>query len=130
MPGDAKADLEIERLRNAIRAHRDQRGDDRCYLDDDVLYAVLPEGRGLADTRLHDPAVMLANCRRYIAHRHDPSVPYISPQRHIESVEALLREACAQLIALVGSECSCRQGTSMCLLCRSARALCATASTQ
>jgi hypothetical protein len=28
----------------AVREHRDQRGDDRCWRDDRKLYASLPEG--------------------------------------------------------------------------------------
>ncbi len=35
---------EILRLRNAIRYHRDQKGDDRCWLDDDWLWSLLPGG--------------------------------------------------------------------------------------
>lgn len=31
-------------VEDAIRMHRDQRGHDRCWLDDEALYAVLPEG--------------------------------------------------------------------------------------
>lgn len=46
---------EVQRLRAAIRAHRDQRGDDRCHLDDAALYAALPEG----DTR---PAYSVERC--------------------------------------------------------------------
>lgn len=29
---------ELRRVRNAFRAHRDPKGDDRCHLDDDTLY--------------------------------------------------------------------------------------------
>ena len=36
----------IVELRNEIRWHRDQRGDDRCWLDDDKLYKTLPEKTG------------------------------------------------------------------------------------
>lgn len=74
-------------LRKAIRKHRDQCGDDRCWLDDEELYAMLPEGKGTADTRLNDPAVMLECCKQYIQHRHNPAVPYVSPQREIERLK-------------------------------------------
>ena len=33
-----------EALQSAVRRHRDERGDDRCWEDDERLYAALPEG--------------------------------------------------------------------------------------
>lgn len=74
---------EIERLRTAIRKHRDYRGDDRCFQDDAELYAVLPEG----DTRpACDTAVTIENCHRYIRCRQQGR-EYVSPQRRIEELE-------------------------------------------
>ena len=35
---------EVESLRSAIRLHRDEKGHDRCWLDDQRLYSILPEG--------------------------------------------------------------------------------------
>ena len=35
----------IKILRKAIRYHRDQKGDDRCWLDDEHLWALLPEAK-------------------------------------------------------------------------------------
>jgi len=72
---------ELEELRAAVREHRDQRGDDRCFLDDYKLYEHLPEGLTEEHKRLlacTEPDVMLANCKRYIEHRRDPSVPYVN----------------------------------------------------
>jgi len=57
------AQAEIERLKNAIRRHRDERGDDRCYLDDARLYEVLGEGQ--PDTTLPPRDVFLSNCARF-----------------------------------------------------------------
>lgn len=34
---------ECQRLRDGIRKHRDEKGHDRCWMDDNVLYALLPE---------------------------------------------------------------------------------------
>lgn len=90
---DAVLATRVAELEAAIRNHRDQRGDDRCWLDDDALYAVLPEGKGEADTRLHCPEEMLANCQRYIASRQEGGVPYVSPQRQIDTLQAVCREA-------------------------------------
>jgi hypothetical protein len=87
---------EIRRLQAAIRRHRDYRGDDRCFLDDRELYAVLPEGY---TPPAKDSAVTLAQCERYIACRQDPATEYVSPQRRIEELEAqvkLLNEALTQ----------------------------------
>lgn len=90
--GITELEAKVARYETAIRKHRDQRGDDRCYLDDDELYAELPEGKAGADTRLCEPEVMLENCRRYIAHRHNPALPYISPERELEALRAELEK--------------------------------------
>lgn len=75
---------EVARLQNAIRRHRDHRGDDRCYQDDAELYTVLPEG----DTRpARETAVTIENCQRYIECRQQGR-EYVSPQRRIEELEA------------------------------------------
>lgn len=83
----------VEFLIAAIRRHRDQRGDDRCWQDDLELYAALPEGVGGADLRLPSPQEMLENCKRYCTHRHDPTQPYRSPEREVERLEAELKAA-------------------------------------
>ena len=77
-------DDEVDKLRNAIRKHRDIRGDDRCFRDDADLYRVLPEG----DTRPgRETEVTLENCYRYIKCRQGGR-EYVSPQRRIEELEA------------------------------------------
>lgn len=85
-----KRDREIERLKAAIREHRDQHGDDRCWEDDAKLYVVL--GEPVPERPLPPPEEMLGNCRRYIQHRHDPTVPYVSPQRIIERLTKELHD--------------------------------------
>jgi hypothetical protein len=75
---------EIERLRAAIRKHRDQRGDDRCWMDDEELYKVLPEGYVPPE---RDTSVELEHCRRFIACRRNPATAYVSPERRIEELE-------------------------------------------
>lgn len=85
--------IELERIIGCIRKHRDQKFDDRCWLDDIELYKeTLPEGVGEADLRLLSPCEMMANCVKYIQHRHDPNVPYVSSQREIERLEARVKE--------------------------------------
>ena len=55
-------------LRKAIEDHRAQRLDDRCWMDDQALYAVLKDGN-LGDNSVPPEDKMLENCRRYIARR-------------------------------------------------------------
>jgi hypothetical protein len=62
---------EVIRLRDGIRDHRDCRGDDRCWFDDQKLYLLLPEKlRG--QTGLNDKELMYGNCRRFIDTRVHP----------------------------------------------------------
>jgi len=60
---------EAKRLRGGIRSHRDQRGDDRCWKDDEKLYALVPDG--MAQTAL-DEALMRPNCERFFRLRVNP----------------------------------------------------------
>lgn len=56
---------EVERLRAGIRYHRDQKGDDRCWVDDLRLYEMLPEGPVGYDSTLPPEDVFLDNCKRF-----------------------------------------------------------------
>src|SRR5690242_21828128 len=58
----------IAELEAAIRAHRDRRADDRCWLDDLELYAVLGDNVP-PDNSVGDKLAMLENCKRFIAVR-------------------------------------------------------------
>lgn len=82
--------VRIRELEDAIRAHRDARGDDRCWLDDETLYRVLPEGY---QPPSRDTAVELDRCRQFIACRRHPATEYVSPEREIERLRALVGEA-------------------------------------
>lgn len=77
------------KVTDAIRAHRDARGDDRCWRDDDDLYSILPEGY-TPPTR--DTAVELERCKRFIELRQHPGTEYVSPQREIERLENVLAQ--------------------------------------
>lgn len=88
-----------EKYANAIRKHRDMPGDDRCFLDDSELYAVLPEGYVPKPTEV---AVTIENCQRFIECRQNPATAYVSPQRRIEELEAVCiagRKYCQALAA-------------------------------
>lgn len=54
-----------DKLRLAIENHRDQKADDRCWMDDQELYKVLNDGN-LGDNRVGDKAAMMVNCARFI----------------------------------------------------------------
>lgn len=81
-----------QRLLAAIREHRDQGGDNRCWLDDEKLYSVLPEGFEQTDLALHDPCDMLPNCVRFLLSRQPKGVPYISPQVEIDKLRAKVKQ--------------------------------------
>jgi hypothetical protein len=61
----------LEYTRDAIRTHRSQHLDDRCWMDDQELYAVLGDG-DLGDNSTPDKAKMLENCSRFIDQRCKP----------------------------------------------------------
>jgi hypothetical protein len=58
----------IDQLEAAIRKHRDQRLDDRCWMDEYELYEVLPEGIDptFVDLRLLPKDVMMRNCEHFV----------------------------------------------------------------
>lgn len=63
---------EAKKLRAAIRYHRDQKGDDRCWVDDIRLYEALPEGPSNYDPTLPPEDVFLENCKRFCRSRQTP----------------------------------------------------------
>ncbi len=58
----------IHELESAIKKHRDQKLDDRCWLDDQELYKVLRDGN-LGDNSVPPIDKMLENCKRYLNNR-------------------------------------------------------------
>ena len=54
----------IIELESAVRKHRDQRGDDRCWLDDQELYKVLGDN-DLGNNSLPPKDKFLKNCENY-----------------------------------------------------------------
>ena len=63
---------EVIKLRSSIRYHRDQKGDDRCWVDDLRLYELLPEGPVGYDSTLPQEDIFLANCKRFCQSRQTP----------------------------------------------------------
>ena len=67
--------IRIKTLEDAIRKHRDQRGDDRCWLDDKELYGVLKDGKQ-ADFSLPPKCEFLESCRRFWEQRSDNRIAF------------------------------------------------------
>lgn len=78
---------DVERLQDAIRKHRDFQGDNRCWMDDEELYKVLPEGYTPPEREVE---IELKNCETYLTCRRNPATEYTSPQRRIEELEQSL----------------------------------------
>ena len=62
---------EALKLRSAIRAHRDQLGDDRCWLDDFALYKALPDNAPII-TRLPPKEFFIPHCEHFWETRQCP----------------------------------------------------------
>lgn len=62
---------ELDRLRAAIRKHRDEKGDSRCWLDDAELYASLV-ALAPVETALPPKCEFLESCSRFWEQRQSP----------------------------------------------------------
>lgn len=77
----------VRKYETALRRIRDQRGDDRCWMDFEELFALLPEGY---TPPIRDTTVEIANCVKFLASLHNPGTTYISPEREIEQLKELI----------------------------------------
>lgn len=80
------SEAEVARLREAIRQHHAQRKDDRCHLDDDMLYAAA--GLEPADTSLPPKCEFLESCRRYWEQRQRPGAVPMAGAMTMAQLEA------------------------------------------
>jgi hypothetical protein len=92
----------ISHLETAITSHRDQKADDRCWLDDSTLYAVLNDGN-LGDHRIGDSEAMLANCQRFIKNRCEGGGPWKS-YAELEADNIKLRDERDAAIKCLGEQ--------------------------
>lgn len=67
--------IQLLKLRNAIRQHRDEKGHDRCWMDDQRLYEVLPDKIDI-DTTLPSRECFLKNCEKFYENRQNGQVWY------------------------------------------------------
>lgn len=79
---------EVLRLRAAIRNHRDQRGDDRCWIDDEMLYGSLDEPLPLDISALPPKEDFLKSCERYYEQRRCPLDAYPPGKMRLAELEA------------------------------------------
>lgn len=88
----------VDALEAAIKAHRDQKADDRCIEDDDRLYAVLGDGI-LCDRRVGSKEEMLHNCARFIDRRTEggkwPTYAELEARKNLLDEEDPSPEDCA-----------------------------------
>lgn len=75
--------VNLQQMLDAIRKHRDYRGDDRCWRDDEELYGRMPEGY---IPQKIESSVELTNCQKFIECRKNPMTLYVSPERMIEQL--------------------------------------------
>ena len=86
---------EVERLKAAIAEHHAQKADDRCWEDDDRLYAAF--GLQPPDRRVGDPEAMLENCKRFIKQRCEGGGPWKSyAELEAENAELKAKLAAAE----------------------------------
>ncbi len=66
-------------LENQIRKIRDNFGDDKCWMDWDALFAMLPEGY---TPPKQDIPIQLENCKQYLACQNN-GTEYVPPPRWV-----------------------------------------------
>lgn len=88
-----RLECEVARLKGAVQAHHDQRGDDRCHLDDLKLYhdalGIVPDPYV---TALPPAPDMEESCRRYIRQRQCPAVAGTYPMPGDMTIDQLTTE--------------------------------------
>ena len=65
----------IIELRTAIRYHRDQKGDDRCWIDDYLVWNSLPETKQVVKLPTYDES--MRRCKTFFKYRNANSVDEI-----------------------------------------------------
>src|SRR5690606_32948778 len=68
----------IAAIRAAIRHHRDEKGDDRCWLDDYFIWDFLPDSPGVPTTLPPGDEAMAA-CRAFYNLRNAPTPDPVPP---------------------------------------------------
>ena len=105
MSGELQA--EIDRLKSAIRKHRDQRGDDRCQLDDEELYAAIG-ARGDYNPILPPKCEFLESCSRFWEQRQSALTKARAGQDSPKTIRQLEEEN-ARLLESLGKENATRE---------------------
>jgi hypothetical protein len=85
-----------QKYEDAIRKHRDQNGDDRCWIDDDQLYSILPETLNVRiNTALPTKEKFLGNCARFYECRQHPNDKgkYVTVEEQVAPMREKLEHA-------------------------------------
>lgn len=77
---------ELKRVKAAVREHMEQSGDDRCWIDDEALYAKLGLDVDELNTALPPKEEFLSNCARFHASRQDPKHKYVTVAEQLEAL--------------------------------------------
>ncbi len=98
----AEAILAVQNQRDAlykaIVEHYVQKADDRCWADDEKLYAAA--GLGPVDRTVGDKTAMLENCKRFLENRCDGGGPWKS-YAELEAENKKLRDECDSLRTVI-----------------------------
>lgn len=88
------ANNRLNSIYNIIRKIRDQKGDDKCWMDYEELFKSLPEGY---EAPVRDIAIELENCKWFLECARNPKTTYVSPQRRIEELEKQVEDLKLQI---------------------------------
>jgi len=87
--------VENRKLYDAVKKHHDQKGDDRCWIDDVELYTAA--GLDSGNTALPSLPEFIGNCVRYHQSRQSPFDKYLTVEQQIQKAipkeRSLLRRA-------------------------------------
>lgn len=78
----ANLEYKLEQLHKQIRKIRDNFGDDKCWMDWESLFKLLPEGY---TPPAQDIPIQLENCKQYLACR-SHGTEYLPPPRWIKGI--------------------------------------------
>ncbi len=92
----------IQQLEDGIRQHRDEKGNQRCWLGDQRLYSLLSDG-GKVDSSLPKRDEFLRRCAQYYDTRQSPDVPgqVEALTRQIEEMKKALGECAVALVPII-----------------------------
>lgn len=92
---------ETKKLKAAVREHARQLGDDRCWLDDEQLYAAAGIDIDETQTALPPKEEFLGNCARYHESRQKPGHKYVTVEERVGAAREALKMLYAYAVGSV-----------------------------